>query len=96
MEHDEYGRFSYIGDGDHACSENQWTAIIVGQGARLPAAASLGRLWPWFRRFGRPDRFRFRVTTNRETYTLELKRELPEVAYQLAWSKVYNFERSNR
>ena len=39
---------------------------------------------------GRPDSFRFRVTTNRETYVLELKNELPEAAYQFAWSKVYN------
>jgi hypothetical protein len=45
---------------------------------------------------GRPDSFRFRVTTNRETYILELKDELPETAYELAWSKVYNLERSSR
>ena len=45
---------------------------------------------------GKPDSFRFRVTTNRETYVLELKAELPEAAYQLAWTKVYNFERSGR
>jgi hypothetical protein len=45
---------------------------------------------------GRPDSFRFRVTTNRETYIVELKSELPEAAYQFAWSKVYNLERSSR
>jgi len=45
---------------------------------------------------GKPDSFRFRVTTNRETYILELKAELPEAAYQLAWSKVYNLERTSR
>jgi hypothetical protein len=45
---------------------------------------------------GRPDRFRFRVTTNRETYVLELKAELPETAYQFAWNKVYDPERSSR
>jgi hypothetical protein len=45
---------------------------------------------------GRPDSFRFRVTTNRETYVVELKSELPEGAYQFAWSKVYNLERSSR
>ncbi len=45
---------------------------------------------------GRPDSFRFRVTTSRETYVLELKAELPEAAYQLAWSKVYSLERSGR
>jgi hypothetical protein len=39
---------------------------------------------------GRPDSFRFRVTTNRETYIVELKSELPEAAYQFAWSKVYS------
>jgi hypothetical protein len=43
---------------------------------------------------GKPDSFRFRVTTSRETYILELKAELPEEAYQLAWRKVYRFERS--
>ncbi|MEO8053357.1 MAG: hypothetical protein ABI833_23400 [Acidobacteriota bacterium] len=41
---------------------------------------------------GRPDSFRFRVTTNRETYVLELKEALPESAYDLAWSKVYNLK----
>lgn len=45
---------------------------------------------------GRPDSFRFRVTTNRETYVLELKEGLPEAAYELAWSKVYNLERSGK
>jgi hypothetical protein len=45
---------------------------------------------------GRPDSFRFRVTTNRETYILELKAELSEAAYQFAWSNVYNSERSSR
>jgi hypothetical protein len=43
---------------------------------------------------GRPDSFRLRVTTNRETYVLELKEDLPEAAYQLAWSRIYNLERS--
>jgi hypothetical protein len=42
---------------------------------------------------GRPDSFRFRVTTNRETYVLELKDNLPEAAFQFAWSRVYNLER---
>jgi hypothetical protein len=45
---------------------------------------------------GRPDSFRFRVTTNRETYVLELKDNLPEAAFQFAWSKVYNLEGSTR
>jgi hypothetical protein len=45
---------------------------------------------------GKPDSFRFRVTTNRETYVLELKAELPEAAYQFAWSKVYSLEGSIR
>jgi hypothetical protein len=38
---------------------------------------------------GRPDSFRFRVTTNRESYILELKAELPEAGYQVAWRRVY-------
>ena len=45
---------------------------------------------------GRPDSFRFRVTTNRETYVVELKEALPEAAYELAWSRVYNLERSSK
>ena len=45
---------------------------------------------------GRPDSFRFRVTTNQETYVVELKDTLPEAAYELAWSKVYNLERSSK
>jgi hypothetical protein len=45
---------------------------------------------------GRPDAFRLRVTTNRETYILELKEDLPEVAYELAWNKIYNLERSGK
>lgn len=43
---------------------------------------------------GKPDSFRFRVTTNQETYVVELKDKLPEAAYELAWGKVYNLERS--
>jgi hypothetical protein len=38
---------------------------------------------------GRPDSFRFRVTTNRETYVIELKDDFPESAYQFAWNRVY-------
>jgi hypothetical protein len=45
---------------------------------------------------GRPDAFRFRVTTNRETYVLELKDDLPEAAFELAWSKVYSLEKGRR
>jgi hypothetical protein len=45
---------------------------------------------------GKPDSFRFRVTTNRENYVLELKADLPEAAYQFAWDKVYNLERNSR
>jgi hypothetical protein len=45
---------------------------------------------------GRPDSFRFRVTTSRETYVIELKDELSEAAYEPAWSKVYKPERSGR
>ena len=43
---------------------------------------------------GRPDAFRFRVTTNQETYVLELKENLPDEAYDFAWSKVYHLEGS--
>jgi hypothetical protein len=45
---------------------------------------------------GRPDSFRLRVTTNRETYVVELKEDLPDAAYELAWSRIYNLERSGR
>ena len=45
---------------------------------------------------GRPDSYRFRVTTNRETYMVELKSPLPEAAYELAWNKVYDLERSRQ
>ena len=41
---------------------------------------------------GRPDSFRFRITTNRETYVVELKSDLAERAYELAWSKIYKQE----
>lgn len=41
---------------------------------------------------GRPDSFRFRVTTNRETYILELKEDLPEAGFQFAWNRVYGLE----
>jgi hypothetical protein len=56
------------------------------------------RTWPYrdIETIGRPDSFRFRVTTNRETYVVELKAALPEAAYQFAWSKVYDRERSSR
>ena len=42
---------------------------------------------------GKPDSYRFRVTTNRETYVVELKSEVPEAAYDFAWGKVYTLER---
>ena len=45
---------------------------------------------------GRPDSFRFRVTTNRETYVLELQEDLPEAAFELAWRRIYNLERSGK
>lgn len=45
---------------------------------------------------GRPDAFRFRVTTNRETYIIELKDDLREAAFELAWSKVYKLEKAGR
>jgi hypothetical protein len=45
---------------------------------------------------GRPDAFRFRVTTNRERYVLELKEDLPDEAYDFAWSKFYHLERSSK
>ena len=45
---------------------------------------------------GRPDSYRFRVTTNRETYVVELKSGLPEAAYEFVWGKVYSLERSSR
>jgi hypothetical protein len=45
---------------------------------------------------GRPDSFRLRVTTNRETYVLELQEELPEAAYEVAWRRIYNLERSGQ
>jgi hypothetical protein len=43
---------------------------------------------------GQPDSYRFRVTTARETYVLELKRRLSAEAYRLAWKNVYEAERS--
>ena len=45
---------------------------------------------------GKPDSFRIRVTTDRETYILELKEELPEAAYRFAWDRVYGLERRDR
>ena len=45
---------------------------------------------------GRPDLFRLRVTTNRETYVLELKEDLTEAAYDFAWSRIYHLERSGK
>jgi hypothetical protein len=39
---------------------------------------------------GKPDSFRLRLTTNRETYVLELKDDLPDEAFQLAWGRVYD------
>jgi hypothetical protein len=53
--------------------------------------ASDSRTWLYrdIETIGKPDAFRFRVTTDRETFILELKAELPEAAYQFAWSRVY-------
>ena len=45
---------------------------------------------------GRPDPYRLRVTTNRETYVIEFKAEMPEAAYRYAWDRVYNLESISR
>ena len=45
---------------------------------------------------GMPGRAQFRVTTNRETYLIELKEELPEAAYELAWRRIYDRDRSSK
>ena len=45
---------------------------------------------------GRPDPYRFRITTSRETYVIELKDDLPDAAYELAWRKTYKLERSGK
>lgn len=60
--------------------------------------AADSRTWPYrdIETIGKPDSYRFRVTTNRETYVVELKSELPEAAYEFAWGKVYNLEKSAR
>ena len=64
----------------------------------LSEKASDARTWLYrdIETIGRPDSFRFRVTTNQESYVVELKDKLPEAAYELAWSKVYNLERSSK
>jgi hypothetical protein len=45
---------------------------------------------------GIPDRTQFRVTTNQETYMIELKEGLLEAAYELAWSRIYDRDRSGK
>lgn len=64
----------------------------------LSEKAADARTWLYrdIETIGRPDSFRFRVTTNQETYVVELKDKLPEAAYELAWSKVYNLARSSK
>lgn len=39
---------------------------------------------------GSPGPFSFRITTETETYNFDLKERLPEGAYDLAWSTLYN------
>jgi hypothetical protein len=60
------------------------------------AADSRAWLYRDIETIGRPDSFRFRVTTNRETYVLELKEDLPEAAWDFAWSKIYHLDRSDK
>ncbi len=38
---------------------------------------------------GQPDSYRFRVTSARQTYVVELKQELSDEAYRFAWDRVY-------
>ena len=45
---------------------------------------------------GSPDAFRFRVTTTRETYVLDLKEKLSKEAYDFAWDQVYHLDRSGK
>lgn len=39
---------------------------------------------------GTSSPFSFRVSTDSETYIFDLKERLPEAAYDLAWSRLYN------
>jgi hypothetical protein len=72
--------------------------LAIGQEAIQFVSSNAADSRTWLYRdietIGRPDPFRFRVTTNRETYVLELKDDLPDAAYQLAWNKVYNSNQS--
>jgi hypothetical protein len=83
----------------HALGGTNGTLEIGDEAIRFVSGrAADSRTWLYrdIETIGKPDSFRFRVTTNRETYIVELKSELPEAAYQFAWSKVYNLERSSR
>ncbi len=72
--------------------------LEIGEGAIQFVSDKLtdSRTWRYrdIETIGRPDSFRFRVTTNRETYILELKEDLPVGAYEFAWNKVYRLEGS--
>lgn len=49
------------------------------------------RTWPYrdIETIGSADPFHFRVTSFAETYTFDLKRRLPQQAYDFAWQRVY-------
>lgn len=68
-------------------------ALEIGEQAIQFVSANPADSRTWLYRdietIGTPDRYRFRVTTSRETYVLELKSELPEAAYRFAWDRVY-------
>jgi hypothetical protein len=70
---------------------NGMLAIGVSSIQFVSANPADSRTWLYrdIETIGKPDPFRFRVTTNRETYVLELKEDLPDAAYQVAWNKIY-------
>lgn len=72
--------------------------LRIGDDAITFASKQPGDSRTWLYRdietIGQPDSYRFRVTTARETYVLELKRELSEEAYRFAWKNVYEAVRS--
>lgn len=67
--------------------------LEVGNDSIRFASEQPGESRTWLYRdietIGQPDSYRFRVTTARETYVLELKRQLSDEAYRFAWDRVY-------
>ena len=77
----------------HVLSGCNGTLQITPEGIRfLSSKEDHSRTWRYseIETIGGSDPFSFRVTTDAETFTFDMKERLPKEAYELLWQRVYD------